>query len=44
MTGTLLEAPTIWSLVEARAKASGDRTMLLDLAGGRLSFAEFADR
>jgi cyclohexanecarboxylate-CoA ligase len=44
MTGTLLEAPTIWSLVEARAKASGDRTMLLDLGGSRLTFTEFADR
>jgi cyclohexanecarboxylate-CoA ligase len=44
MTGTLLEAPTMWSLVEARAKASGDRTMLLDVNGGRLSFAGFADR
>jgi acyl-CoA synthetase (AMP-forming)/AMP-acid ligase II len=44
MTEKLLEAPTMWSLVEARAKASGDRTMLLDLAGGRLTFAQFADR
>ena len=34
----------MWSLVEARAKASGDRTMLLDVEGRRLSFAEFADR
>jgi acyl-CoA synthetase (AMP-forming)/AMP-acid ligase II len=44
MSTGLLEAPTMWSLVEARAKASGDRTMLLDLAGGRLTFAQFADR
>ena len=34
----------MWSLVEARAKASGDRTMLLDVDGRRLSFAQFADR
>src|SRR5690242_3072180 len=44
MNSALLEAPTMWSLVEARAKASGDRAMLVDLAGGRLSFAQFADR
>ena len=44
MNGKLLEAPTMWSLVEARAKASGDRTMLLDLADRRLTFAQFADR
>ena len=44
MNKALLEAPTMWSLVEARAKASGDRPMLLDVDGGRLTFAEFADR
>jgi acyl-CoA synthetase (AMP-forming)/AMP-acid ligase II len=40
----LLEAPTIWELVRRRAELSGDRTMLLDTHGGRVSFAEFAAR
>ena len=44
MSEKLLEAPTMWALVEARAKASGDRTMLLDVGGERLTFAGFADR
>jgi cyclohexanecarboxylate-CoA ligase len=40
----LLEAPTIWELVRRRAELSGDRTMLFDTAGQRVSFAEFAAR
>jgi acyl-CoA synthetase (AMP-forming)/AMP-acid ligase II len=40
----LLQAPTIWELVRKRAELSGDRTMLLDTEGRRVSFAEFADR
>jgi cyclohexanecarboxylate-CoA ligase len=42
--GELLEAPTIWELVSRRAELSGDRTMLLDTAGRRMSFGEFAIR
>ena len=38
----LLEAPTIWELVRQRAQLSGDRAMLLDTEGRRVSFAEFA--
>jgi len=41
---TLLEAPTIWALVQERARLSGDRPMLLDTDGGRVSFAEVAAR
>jgi cyclohexanecarboxylate-CoA ligase len=40
----LLEAPTIWELVRRRAELSGDRTMLIDTAGQRVTFAEFAPR
>jgi acyl-CoA synthetase (AMP-forming)/AMP-acid ligase II len=40
----LLEAPTIWDLVRRRAELSGARTMLIDTAGRRVSFAAFADR
>ena len=40
----LLEAPTIWELVRRRAERSGGRTMLLDTAGRRVSFAEFAEQ
>src|SRR3954471_4646915 len=36
----LLEAPTIWALVQDRARLSGDRPMLLDTEGGRLTFAD----
>jgi acyl-CoA synthetase (AMP-forming)/AMP-acid ligase II len=43
MTGNpLLEAPTVWELVRQRAELSGDRTMLIDAQGRRLSFAELA--
>jgi cyclohexanecarboxylate-CoA ligase len=41
---SLLDAPTIWALVEERAGRSGDRMMLLDLDGGRMTFGEFAAR
>jgi cyclohexanecarboxylate-CoA ligase len=44
MSEKLLEATTIWALVEERARRSGDRPMLLDLGGGRLTFGEFAGR
>jgi len=45
MTGdTLLEAPTIWALVQERARLSGDRPMLLAPDGGRVTFAEVAAR
>jgi cyclohexanecarboxylate-CoA ligase len=44
MTPPLLEAPTIWELVRRRAEISGDRTMLIDTAGHRVSFSEFASR
>src|SRR5947209_7629046 len=45
MTGdSLLEAPTIWALVEERARRSGDRMMMQDVAGTRVTFAEFAAR
>jgi acyl-CoA synthetase (AMP-forming)/AMP-acid ligase II len=40
----LLEAPTIWELVRARAGRSPDVTMLIDTDGRRLTFGEFADR
>jgi acyl-CoA synthetase (AMP-forming)/AMP-acid ligase II len=40
----LLEAPTIWGLVRRRAERSGDRTMLIDTEGRRVTFAEFAAR
>ena len=42
MTAELLEAPTIWELVRRRAELSGDRVMLLDTAGRRVTFAELA--
>ena len=42
MTATLLEAPTIWELVRRRAELSGDRIMLFDTYGRRMSFAELA--
>lgn len=44
MTQPLLEAPTIWELVRRRAQISGDHTMLIDTAGRRVSFADFAAR
>jgi cyclohexanecarboxylate-CoA ligase len=44
VTASLLEAPTIWALVRQRAELSGDRTMLYDTDGGRVGFAEFAER
>jgi cyclohexanecarboxylate-CoA ligase len=44
MSDALLEAATIWALVDERARRSGDRPMLLDLDGGRMTFAEFALR
>lgn len=44
MSAPLLEAPTIWELVRRRAQASPDTPMLLDPDGGRLTFAEFAER
>jgi acyl-CoA synthetase (AMP-forming)/AMP-acid ligase II len=40
----LLEAPTIWELVRERARLSGDRVMLLDTDGNRITFGEFAER
>src|SRR5256885_1427006 len=40
----LLEAPTIWALVQGRVRLSGDRPMLLDTEGGRLTFSEVATR
>ena len=42
MSEKLLEAPTIWELVRRRADLSGDAPMLLDPAGRRVSWAEFA--
>ncbi len=42
MTAPLLEAPTIWELVRRRAELSGDRVMLLDTYGRRMTFAELA--
>src|SRR4051812_23829542 len=40
MTSELLQAPTIWDLVRRRAELSGDRVMLLDTAGRRVTFGE----
>src|SRR4051795_751708 len=42
MSEKLLEAPTIWELVRRRAGISGDAPMLLDPAGRRVSWTEFA--
>src|SRR3954454_19177110 len=42
MSEKLLEAPTIWELVRRRAELSGDAPMLLDPAGRRVSWTEFA--
>src|SRR4051794_5780177 len=42
MTSELLEAPTIWELLRRRAELSGDRVMLLDTAGRRVTFGEVA--
>src|SRR5436309_5437250 len=42
MSERLLEAPTIWELVRRRAEISGDAAMLLDPAGRRVSWTEFA--
>src|SRR2546421_11276837 len=42
MSDKLLEAPTIWDLVRRRAEISGDAPMLLDPAGRRVSWTEFA--
>ncbi|MDQ1696201.1 MAG: cyclohexanecarboxylate-CoA ligase, partial [Frankiaceae bacterium] len=44
MTSSLLEAPTIWELVRRRAELSGDRVMLLDTSGGRMTFGELSSR
>jgi acyl-CoA synthetase (AMP-forming)/AMP-acid ligase II len=38
----LLEAPTIWELVRRRAELSGERVMLLDTSGRRVTFGELA--
>jgi cyclohexanecarboxylate-CoA ligase len=43
MTAELLEAPTIWELVRRRADLSGERVMLIDTAGRRMTFGELAD-
>ena len=43
MTSSLLEAPTIWDLVSRRAELSGDRVMLLDTTGRRVTFGELRD-
>ena len=40
----LVSAPTLWELIEARARRSGERLMLLDEAGTRVSFGRFRDR
>src|SRR5581483_2012403 len=42
MSNELLEASTIWELVRRRAERSGDRVMLLDTAGRRMTFGELA--
>jgi cyclohexanecarboxylate-CoA ligase len=42
MSDKLLEAPTIWELARRRAEISGDAPMLLDPAGRRVSWREFA--
>jgi cyclohexanecarboxylate-CoA ligase len=42
MTTELLEASTIWELVRRRAELSGDRVMMLDTVGRRVTFAEVA--
>jgi cyclohexanecarboxylate-CoA ligase len=42
VTDPLLEAPSIWELLRRRAELSSDRTMLLDTAGRRVTFGEFA--
>jgi acyl-CoA synthetase (AMP-forming)/AMP-acid ligase II len=42
MNAPLLEAPTIWDLVRRRAELSGDRVLLLDTQGRRVTFTEFA--
>jgi acyl-CoA synthetase (AMP-forming)/AMP-acid ligase II len=39
--GRLLRAGSFWELVTARAAASGDAAMLVDTAGGTVSFSEF---
>ncbi len=42
MGAPLIEAPTIWELIRRRAEASADVPMLLDTAGRRVTFGEFA--
>ena len=42
---SLLQAPTIWALIQRRLELTPDATMLIDPAtDSRLSFAEVADR
>ncbi|MGN9841239.1 class I adenylate-forming enzyme family protein [Nonomuraea sp. H19] len=40
----LLMAPTLWELIEARARHTPERTMLIDEAGRTVTFGEFHDR
>ena len=44
MSEPVLEADTVWELIRKRAEASPDVAMLLDPAGRRVTFGEFADR
>ena len=39
----MIEAPTLWRLVEARAQATPDARFALDEQGRSLSFAELHD-
>jgi cyclohexanecarboxylate-CoA ligase len=41
---TLLEAPTIWELVRRRGELSGDRMMMLDTEGRRVTFGDLVTR
>ena len=40
----MLEAPTLWGLIEARAAATPDALMAVDEIGREMSFADYRDR
>ena len=40
----MLEAPTLWGLIEARAQATPDAEMLVDESGRRMTFAAYRDQ
>src|SRR5699024_10874336 len=43
-TTSFADATTLWELVERRAAATPDATLLIDADGGRLTCREFRDR